>query len=298
MADIFEVPESGPVSSPENGAPGSHTRKYRVTGESSSAAAIEGVLALTPLAVELNGLILVRQTIEATPAFTDIWDIDVLYGAEQSTKSIAKPEPGVWRFRFSTGGGSETVKFARMISRHWNNTGPEAPATNAINFDGKEVKGIPVPVGSGRFSITAFYDAREITPGFFKEHADVVGYTNTDVFLGAFQGGEVRYLGCDGEGDIPLVSGQRVAPIAITHDFEFSANDDDVQIDGINMGKDASGNVIATIAKKGWEYLHTRQIVKKDETTQQLNPLPRHVYVSDPHYHMSFSDFFGFGAGG
>jgi len=181
-----------------------------------------------------------------------------------------------------------------MISRHWNGTMGEAPAMTAINFDGKDVKGIEIPKGELAFEIVAYYDARAITPAFAIQLSEWTGAVNNDEFLG-FPVGSLRYEGSEGEGDIPTLAGQRMKPIALTHHYMFSPNDDDVQIEGIDTGALEDGSATAVIAKEGWQYLSVRDLKSKDETANTLVSKPKHVYVHAPHFYLAFIEFFGFG---
>jgi hypothetical protein len=296
MADIFETYESGDVASPENGFDGQHARQYRVMGEPSSVAATAGVRAVSPLAVQVGNDILVRQSVDAKPFPIDNWNVNVVYGAEDQKASQERPEPGVWKFSFRVGGRTQVFKFLPMMSRHWNSKGIEAPETWAVEMDDKGIpKGVALPVGGGTFSITCYYDPRVVTPGFFRRANRAVGSINSDVFLGEFQPGEIKYLGCGGEGDLPTVAGQRVQPIPLTHDFDFENNSDNVIVKDIDQHRDAAGNPVASIVKRGWDYVHTRELRQQDDNTKAIAAQVKHVYVSATGNTIDMTNFFGFG---
>lgn len=294
MADYIEIHDSGDVDSPEKGLGGSHTKIWKVMGEPSSGTAIAGVRAIAPLAVIVGNDTLVRQNVSAKPFPIDNWEVTVTYGGEDEPESEKRPEPGFWKLSFSTGGGKETVRFAPLVARYWNSSFGEAPASDAINFDGKEVKGVEIPAGELSFEITAYYDAKLVTPQFAALLASAVGFYNSDKWLG-FPAGEIRFEGSDGECDIPTAAGQRVQPIALKHKYTHSFNETGIKIAGINTGASASGGPLGGINKLGWQYLSVREMQIKDDATGQQVAKAKHVYVHDPHYTMAFAPFFGFG---
>lgn len=296
MAEVYETWNSGPGTLTEKGEGGSYTAEYKVDGAPNRAAAIDLVRAVASVAVEqLDGQTLVRQSFDTKPDEAGSWVITVQYGPEDSPQSQERPEPGFWKFSASTKGGTRNVRFGRMLSRHWNSQALEAPPTPLINHDGKTTRGVDLPAPSLKFSITAYYDPRDVGPAFFVRMASAVGTMNSDAFLG-FEPGEIAYWGCDGQGDIPLFSGQRVQPIAITHDFEYSPNEDNVQIDGIDQGKDASGQSVSSIVKRGWDYLWIRDMQVQAEEGAGIQPIAKHVYVDEVCDELAFIEFFGFGA--
>jgi hypothetical protein len=289
MPAIYEAHDSPQLSPSEGGQSGSARVAYNILDASTPIIARQLVVTLAPLTVILGDELLVRQTIEIAPDGPDIWKALVSYGPEQHPKSRERPQPGTWKFSFSTKGGRNRVtKSLETISRHWI-AAKDDPAPNlkgAIEYDGERVNGVEIYVPNLSFDITAYYDPPDVTTEFMRDLARATPRYNSDNWLG-FDPGEVLFIGSTGDGDIPLVSGQRVAPIAVTHSFECSENvvNLDAQFD--------EGSPQVSIDAKGFEYVWYR--FKKDHNDTQPLMTPRHAYVERLYKPLAFGPFFGFG---
>lgn len=296
MAQVFEAFDSGDGEIVENADGGRHARKWIVLEEASLNTAANLVRAAAPLTHQSidSGELLIRLSMSHKRLGIDGWEFTVNYGSEDGGGGSAEPgqpppEPGTWQFSFDTTGGRATKTHAPLISRHWKSGAGDAPdLKGAINFHGERPEGVEVVIPNLRFTITAWYEARDITTNFMKELARKTGSVNNDTWLG-FAAGEILYHGGQGQGDVPTVAGQRVRPIALNHQYEASENQASVSVTGIDAGSPG-----ATIAKKGWEYMWIRTI--KKIVNNVIGCENKHVYVNDPYEKkLAFRDFFGFG---
>lgn len=301
MPQIYEAYETDDGEIKENADGGRATVKWIVLEEANLATAAALVRVTAPLTKQPGLELLIRLSMSHKRLGPDSWEFTVSYGSEDgeggggTREGEQPPEPGTWTFSFDTTGGQQNKTHAPLISRHWNSLAPaEAPTLgNAINFHDRRPEGVEIVIPSLRFTITAYYEASDVTTNFMKELSRKTGSVNNDAWLG-FAAGEVLYHGGVGQGDIPLVSGQRVKPIAIAHQFEASENQASVSVSGINTGKTAGGSTITAIAKKGWEYMWIRTVTKIEDNYDV--PVSKHVYVNDVYERkLAFRDFFGFG---
>jgi hypothetical protein len=292
VTDIYEAFASGPVTVAESGKGGDNTIIYQVTGTTSKATASALVRVTSPLAVIAGEETLVRQKVATRPLGLDIWESTVSYGPEDEKDSEEPPVPGTWKFGFNTTGARHTITKSKSTkSRHWRTDQPESPAPDlkgAINFDGKKVRGVEVPVPNGQFHITAYYHPAVVTTGLMRNFMRKTPRTNTDSWLG-FDPFELTYLGTEGDGDMPTVAGQRVQPIALKHHFDASENRTNIEplFDGHEPAAPAS------LDAKGSEYLWYRYADRAKDNQAAVEPV--HAYVETIHDAISFQDFFGFG---
>lgn len=288
MSIIYEAHRSPDVTVADDGKGGSASITYVILETANSSLASALARASAPLAVATATQMLIRNKIKLSPTGVDSWEAVADYVPEDSKEAEQKPEPGMWKFSFSTTGARHTITTAPMVSRHWYTSADEAPdLKGAINYDGQEVRGVEILVPSLRFDITAYYEPTDVTPAFMREISRKTARTNTDTWLG-FEPGELLYGGGDGSGDIPLTSGQRVQPISVVHHFEASENRLDIPIGNI-----ALGDPQAEINKKGHEYLWVR--FKTGDDSGRVVKVPNHAYVHKPYEELNYADFFGFG---
>lgn len=312
MATVFERFESADTLSKDKGQGGDSKLLYGILDCADEATAAAAVRAVAPLAISAGTEILVRQSVGTKPVGLDYWEAEVAYGPESDDDSQQPREPGTWKFDFDTTGATQKITTAPLVSRHGSSSFGEAPdLQGAIGYDdqSKQVKGLEVPIPNGKFSITQYFEARQVTPNLMRTYMRATPRINTDTWLG-FAPGEVLYHGSRGSGDIPTLAGQRVQPIGIQHFFEASENITGLDIEGIDQnGKygtgafDANGNPLsgptASLDKKGWEYVWTWFKRRLDEDESRVVPRPAFAYVHAPfaNKRMSFAEFFGFGAG-
>jgi hypothetical protein len=303
MAEAFELLDSADNTSTDKGQGGDHAKQYGVTNCSDQATAEALVRSVAPLAVSSGLEILVRQKLKSKPEGLDFWKVQVEYGPEDDPQSQQPPQPGTWKFDFDTTGATHLVTSAPLFARYGSSSfGPAPDLQGAINYDehSKQVKGVELPVANGKFSITQYVDARQVTPNLMRTFQRLTPRTNSDTWLG-FEAGEVIYLGTKGQGDIPLVAGQRVQPIGLVHHFDASENrDNGFDIEGIDTnGKfgpasGTPGQPVATQIKLGWHYLWVWFKRRQEEDFSKVVPRPAYAYVHAPFRTMSFGQVFGF----
>jgi hypothetical protein len=299
MPEIWEANDSEDLEIAERGEGGSFALRYHVRDCPDSGTASSLARALAPLAVAAGAETLIRQRVHTTRRGHRFYGVEVTYGPESDPQSQEPPQAGTWKFSFDTTGGRHTITTARMISRHWGPDFGEAPnLQGAINWDAesKTCKGVEIPVPALKFTITAYYEPTAVTPSFMREVARKTARTNTDTWLG-FEPGEVLYFGGQAQGDIPTIAGQRVAPIAVAHQFEASENQT-LEVEGFDSGKKADGTEQNEIKKRGWDYFWIWFKRRVEEDFSKVVGRPAYGYVHRPLPEMNFTDFFGFGGGG
>lgn len=256
---------------------------YVVLGTQSEITAANGALLIAPLAYLVNDEWLVRQEVTPTPTGPDSWDVSVRFGPEDERRSQEKPEPGTWHFSFDTTGG--THKITQSLENLWRGErsaqNPAPDLLGAIGYDGKKVQGVEIVVPKLEFSITAYYRPQAVTTAFMADVARATSKVNEHPWLG-FAAGEILFLGGTGQGDIPLVNGQRVKPIGVTFKFAASENRQNFKVGEITVP-----------SKKGWEYLWVKY--EKVEDAGFVFPIPVHAYVEKIYEEISFRQLFGFG---
>lgn len=284
MSYVYESADSPELSVSINQTGSSAKLRYTVLETTSSSTAITLVAAAAPAAMTVNGEVLIRQTLKPKIEGHDTWFVDVSYGPEDSKKSQEPPEAGDWRFSFDTTGGTHNLKQA--IAEIWKgeaSAGNPAPDLQlAIGFDGKEIKGVDIPVPVLRFTITAYYPAENVTTEFVANLARATGKTNDDDWLN-FEEGELLFMGASGEGDIPTTAGARVKPIPVTLKFDASENRTSIPV----------GTLITVPSKKGWEYLDVKYEKIDDDNLVAMQPV--HARVYQVHRDTDFAALFGFG---
>ncbi len=256
---------------------------YVVLGTNSEIVAANAALAIAPLAYLVNDEVLVRQEVAPDVTGPDSWEVTVRYGTEDEEKSKEKPEPGTWHFSFDTTGG--THKVTQSLQTLWkgerSGINPAPDLLGAIGYDGKKVQGVEMVVPKLEFSITAYYAPQAVTTAFMANIARNTGKVSSDAWLG-FAAGEILFLGGTGNGDIPLVTGQRVKPVSVTFKFAASENRQNIKVGDITVPE-----------KKGWHYLWVKY--EKVEDAGFVFPIPVHAYVEKIYEETAFQSLFGFG---
>jgi hypothetical protein len=256
---------------------------YVVLGTTSELEAANAALSAAPLVYLVNDEVLVRQEVSPEVTGPESWEVTVHYGPEDEKQSEEPPEPGTWQFSFDTTGG--THKITQSLQTLWKGerslSNPAPDLRGAINYDGKKVAGVEMVVPKLEFSITAYYRSHEVTTAFMRNVARHTGKVSNDAWLG-FAAGEILFLGGTGQGDIPLVSGQRVKPVSVTVKFAASENRQNIKV----------GEIIVP-EKKGWQYLWVKY--EKLEENGLVFPVPVHAYVEQIYPETAFRSLFGFG---
>lgn len=211
------------------------------------------------------------------------YKVTISYSEDDEEKSQERPEPGTWHYSLDSGNTSVRVyKSLAQISYD----GPDGVETpdygNVIGWDGKEAKGVDDSAAAPEFQITAYFEARQITPEFFAEMCEKAYQTNQNAWCG-FPAGTLMYQGMTGQGDIPTVAGQRVKPVPLVFKFGYSKNLTNIDL----------GDGIIVPSKKGWEYLDVQYQTVDDGTFTKPKVKRWSVHRMKPE--MDFKTELGFG---
>lgn len=285
MSYVYESADSPELSVSINQTGSSAKLRYIVLETTSSSTAISLVSAEAPPSMVVNGELLIRQTFKPKIEGHDTWFVDVNYGPEDSKKSQEQPEAGMWKFSVDTTGGTHDLKQA--IEEVWrgerSSTNPAPDLAGAIGYDGKEVKGVSVPVPLLRFTITAYYPPETITDEWWKEVSRATGKTNSEPWL-CFGDCELLFMGGRGDGDFPTLAGPRTKPIAVQLLFDASENIDEPFMVGD----------IEVPSKKGWHHLDVKYEEVEDAGVVFMTAVHARVYKIFKE--VEFAAIFGFGA--
>lgn len=225
--------------------------------------ATEFALGFAPLAVQTPEAQLIA--IGATPRILapmdssgrGSYEVEISYAEEDDKDSQERPQPGTWHFDIDSGESSQRItRSLEQISYGGPDGGSTPNLDRVLGWDGREAKGIDVPVANPEFSITAYYKAKNITTAFFANLCDKAFHTNENAWLG-FPAGTLLFVSHTGNGDIPTVAGQRVKPIPIRFRFRYSKN-----LTNINLG-----DSVIVPSKKGWQYLDVEYMPKASGTS-------------------------------
>ena len=229
-----------------------------------------------------GGFPLIRQEIALDDLGNNTWEGKVRYGLEGDSKSQEPPTAGTWHFDFDTTGGTHKITVAHQQTKGQLSGSNLAPDLKGlIGWDGTKVEGTEIFVPKLEFSITAYYNADDVTMDFIRIYAQNTGKTNGVTWLG-YSDAEVLFLGASGKGDIPLSYGQRIAPVAVT--FKYAASE---TRRNFNVGD------MTVPLKRGWDYLSVKY--EKAEQSGVTFPTPVHWYVNEVYEGIDFGDLFFFG---
>lgn len=280
MAEIFEAAGSPQITLSEDGRTDSATLIYHIVGEASRQQALAMLRGAAPILYDTGDGNLIRQSLSVEAIGPDIWEGRAEYDGPQSRRSEQPAQPASWKFSFRTTGGRHRITQSKaVISSRKFDGGSPPPNWGIIGWNGREVKGVEIPVPALEISVTAYYPPGVINVYVMKMFASITGTINSDPFLG-FEPGEVLYLGATGEGEVPRIGDENPPTTSVTHDFSCSANRT-IQLPGFG-----------SIDVLGWDYL---DVVFEDHVSgDQVLPRPRYAYVHRVFDVIPFSAFFGF----
>lgn len=283
MTIIYEAPGSPDVTRDHA------TITFFVLGTVDGIVARGMAAAVAPPMVQNGDRVLVRQDIKAKLVSEDAydnWTVDVEYGTQQESKSEQLPQPQTIKVRFDTTGGQITLTQSLETKQKKSRDDVNDPAPDlkgAINYDGKEVKGVETGAPQFRFSVIAHYAPGVVTIPFMKELARKSWRYNSDTWL-TFEAGEVLYMGATGEVEFPLAATQRTEPVPVELHFDASENRTNFAVGDITG-----------LNKLGWDYLWVRYGDQDAGGGQGPVPRPRHAYVERNYETLGFASFFQFG---
>ncbi len=268
-------------------------RVYWVTGTDSEGDVIDAVATHAPSIVDCDGKIAVRVAI--TPrrkgGSVPIWETAVKYADEDDPKSEQPPAELDWRFAFDTLGGEHEITHSlATMGRYYRTTANPAPDMNrAIGWDGKKLNGCKIIIPKLEFTVEMYYHPAAVTTGLAAALARKTGYVCLDETWLGFLEGEVLFMGAQGKGDRPLISGSRIKPAQVTFHFAVSENRD-ITLPDISLDQDEAA--ITSFEKQGWDYLWVFYTVK-DTVGGITYPTPEWAYVERVYPRMNFASFFG-----
>ena len=180
-----------------------------------------------------------------------------------------QPSSGL-NYSFTISGGS----FHRNYAISQTSYGADAPDVGeAINFDGKDVKGVTVPAQpSLEFSIETKKAASAVTNAYLSTVSDLVYKTNNATFEG-WAADEVLFMG---------LTGSRTGDDEFTLNFKFGRNEN-------RTGQTVAG--IGGVAFNGWDYVWVRWKKKPDPGVgvNAMGADAMGVYVAKVHNSGAFS---------
>lgn len=268
-------------------------RVYWVTGTDTEGDVISAVATAAPAVVDCGGKLAVRVSI--TPrrkgGAVPIWETSVKYADEDDPKSEQPPAELDWHFSFDTMGGDHEITHSlETINRYYRTYMNKAPdLKTAMGWDGKKLNGAKIVIPKLEFSVEFYYHPAAVTTGLAAALARKTGYVCSDETWLGFAEGEVLFLGAQGKGDRPLISGARVKPAQVTYKFAVSETKD-ITLPDINLDKDNAA--ITSFEKQGWDYLWVYYTVK-DTVDGITYPTPEWAYVERVYPRMNFASFFG-----
>jgi hypothetical protein len=212
---------------------------------------------------------LLRKSIDLTPLFTDMWDVDAEYG-------IGKPtgiSPDVYAFKI----GTQSVHITQALETIYRLTSadPNPPVANggkgsaadvkeAIGLTAEDVAGCDILVPKMEWSKTV--QRAEITFEYLITLLNLVGKTNSTIFYG-FPVGTLLYLGAEpSTSQGQLANGEEFPIWGLTHQFAYERNRLNFGISNITVPE-----------KKGWHYLWAKYGLAVSDN-RLLQP-PEAVYV-------------------
>ncbi len=182
-----------------------------------------------------------------------------------------QPSSGL-NYSFTIGGGSFHRNYALNQTRYGPGGVNDAPDVgDAINFDGREVKGVTVPAKpSLEFSIETKKAASAVTNAYLSTVSDLVYKVNNATFEG-WAADEVLFMG---------LTGSRTGDDEFTLNFKFGRNEN-------RTGQNVAG--ITGVAFNGWDYVWVRWKKKPDPAENAMGADALGVYVAEVHESGAFS---------
>lgn len=203
------------------------------------------------------------QSIRLEQSTPTTFDAEVLY-ASQPPSGSPPPETGQSTTAFDTGGGTQRITQSKATVNRYAAAGATAPDfKGAINVTKDGVEGVDIVVPVYAFEETHYIDDAAVTAVYRGKLFALTGKTNDAAFRG-FNEGEVLFLGARGS----KRGGPDGEDWEITFRFAASPNRT-----GLTVGD------IASINKKGWEYLWVRYEDQLDEAALSAVKRPTSVHV-------------------
>lgn len=265
---------------------------YWTTGSDVEAEIIDAVADAAPMSIDCNGQLAVRVSIDVKRHAEKFWEASVKYADEESKQSEEQAEEGTWRFSFDTTGGTHKITQALADVERYHRTAAN-PAPNlrgAIGWDGKKLNGCEIVIPKLEFAVEIYYDPADVNVAMAVSLARNTGKTNNGNWLG-FAECEVLFMGATGDGDRPLVTGQRVKPAKVSFKFACSENRTAIPVGQIALN--SAGTGVAGVDKKGWEYMSVYYTIKDDGVDGISYPTPEWVHVYRVYPVLNFAGFFG-----
>lgn len=286
-----EVWEAADGPQAEHAKEASAKSVYWTTGSDVEAEVIAAVADAAPLSIDCDGKLAVRVGIDAKRRSENFWQVSVAYADESSDKAEAEAEEGTWRFSFDTTGGTHriTQSLSTVQRYHRTSANPAPNLRGAIGWDGKKLQGCEIVVPKLEFTVEIYYDPAVVNTAMAVALARNTGKTNNGAWLN-FSECEVLFTGATGDGDRPLVTGQRVKPARVLFKFACSENRAAIPVGDIALNSAGAG--VAGVAKKGWEYLWVYYTLK-DNVDGISFPTPEWAYVERVYPALDFAAFFG-----
>lgn len=219
----------------------------------------------------------------------DVWFVKIEYVPVDDDED---KENFAWKVRWDTSGATQHLKFGKAQAAYGLKNFPAPDIGGALNYDGKEVAGVDVPIAALKFVFTVYYPATVANPAFLKELARKTPRMNDKPWFG-FDRGELLFLGGSGEyDDTKPKDMSRRAPIPVTLEFDASENLRDLKFVNAALAAD---NVLTVPEKLGWDHLGLRFMdFVAPGGKGYLCPFPVHAYVTRVHDFVDFAHFFQF----
>lgn len=255
-----ERPGSGEITTGENP---SRLDRYALIGTADSAIAY--VLAMqfsAPLALGA-GQVLYRGELRLAHQGYDLWYVDVPYGRK-------KNEQGQYTFSMTSQGGQVRIRHGKSETSY--PAGGPALA-NAIDFDGKEAKGVDIVIPAVKFTYQFKHPLGVVSEQFAIALAELVGRTNSAAWHG-MPIGSALFLGFQGQGGTEQDT-------TISYEVAYSKNLTNATIAGITG-----------VSKKGWEvaWEYTKLAADGGEPAVEA----RWIYVNQVYDTFDFTAGLGF----
>lgn len=163
------------------------------------------------------------------------YDITVPYGVGKGAGSSSGGFSGAYQITVDQTGGTVNVTAGRRISGYEFAAGDMVDNGGLIGVDGDDVKGTEIPVEQTKITVMFRHPQGVLNQAYIKRVGNIVGYPNSDSFLG-YAPGEVLFKGGNFQETNTEASAQ--------YNFDISPNRTNLVIGGITVSD-----------KKGWDVL-------------------------------------------
>jgi len=239
MSDIVIVPayDQQTTSINADGSFRAFSEVFIVEGVADEVEAMRELIDVAPS--EKHGLPLSYLEIDARER-EDIYRVSVVYESNaneenQSNDDASDEEP---RISFDCGGGTRHVENSLNQQHIYG----DRDAGGLVNWNGKtgaefDVRGVEVPAAQLQETYTKTMKLADLSTGFKRKVASLVGKVNAQNFHG-WEPGEVLFLGCSFAGE-----NKKSATVEVSFNFSIQLNEKNVTVAG------------QTFSKKGFEYV-------------------------------------------